>query len=378
MNFASWNVRTMLDNNSRPERRTALVVRMLGKYNIDVTALSETRLSGESNLEEVGAGYTFYWIGKPEGEPRTGGVGFAVHTPIARGLDKLPKAISERLITIRISLSKDRHATIISAYAPTMTHTDESFYEDLDRAIREAPRNDKLIILGDFNARVGCESDMWRKVIGKHGIGKTNSNGQLLLAKCNEHGLTITNTIFQQPNKYKTTWMHPRSKQWHMLDYVIVRQRDFRDVMLTRAMRGAECWSDHRLVRSKMSLHITPKKQIRREKPPRKLNVTGIKETSTQVKLQQKLQEATLPNDTECTDIEAAWRELRDATYSASAEVLGFVKRKNQDWFDENDEEISELLQRMHNTHSSFIANKTSAAKKSQYLHAKHVLQTRL
>ena len=32
----------------------------------------------------------------------------------------------------------------------------------------------------------------------------------------------------------------------------------------------------------------------------------------------------------------------------------------------------------MHNTHSSFIANKTSAAKKSQYLHAKHILQTRL
>ena len=32
----------------------------------------------------------------------------------------------------------------------------------------------------------------------------------------------------------------------------------------------------------------------------------------------------------------------------------------------------------MHNTHSSFIANKTSAAKKSQYHHTKHVVQTRL
>ena len=35
-----------------------------------------------------------------------------------------------------------------------------------------------------------------------------------------------------------------------------VRQRDIRDVRLTRAMRGAECWTDHRLVRTVLLLHI--------------------------------------------------------------------------------------------------------------------------
>ena len=48
----------------------------------------------------------------------------------------------------------------------------------------------------------------------------------------------------------------PRSKQWHLIDYIIVRQRDLRDVCITRAMRGAECWTDHRLIRAVLKLHM--------------------------------------------------------------------------------------------------------------------------
>lgn len=68
---------------------------MLTKYGIDIAALSETRFSVESSLEEVGAGYVFFWKGKSTGEPRTGGVGFAIRTSIARTLDKLPIAITD-------------------------------------------------------------------------------------------------------------------------------------------------------------------------------------------------------------------------------------------------------------------------------------------
>lgn len=127
-------MRTLLDNNERAERRTALIASTLNRYNIDIAALSETRFADESSLEEVGAGYTFYWIGKPEGTPRTSGVGFAIRSSIARNLDKLPKGINDRLMVMRLSLSQGHHATLISAYAPTMAYTDqekESFYEEL-------------------------------------------------------------------------------------------------------------------------------------------------------------------------------------------------------------------------------------------------------
>ena len=55
--------------------------------------------------------------------------------------------------------------------------------------------------------------------------------------------------------------MHPRSKQWHLIDYIITRQRDLKDVHVTESMRGADCWSDHRLVRARVSL-TTQRSQI--------------------------------------------------------------------------------------------------------------------
>ena len=39
------------------------------------------------------------------------------------------------------------------------------------------------------------------------GIGKCNSNGELLLALCSELELIVTNTKFQQKDERKTTWM---------------------------------------------------------------------------------------------------------------------------------------------------------------------------
>lgn len=56
-----------------------------------------------------------------------------------------------------------------------------------------------------------------------------------------------------------STWMHPRSKHWHLIDYVLVRQRDLRDVLHTRVMPSADCHTDHRLVRCKLRLHFKPK-----------------------------------------------------------------------------------------------------------------------
>jgi len=88
-----------------------------------------------------------------------------------------------------------------------------------------------------------------------------HSNGFRLLNLCSEFDFVITNTLFQQRNQRKATWQHPRSKHWHLIDYVIVRRRDVKDATLTRVMRvmrGAKCWTDHRLVRATFQLKVRP------------------------------------------------------------------------------------------------------------------------
>ena len=81
---------------------------------------------------------------------------------------------------MQLPLEKGTKATLISAYAPTMTNpedTKDKFYEELDALITDVPQPDKLIVLGEFNARVGTDHKAWDRVIGKHGVGKCNSNG---------------------------------------------------------------------------------------------------------------------------------------------------------------------------------------------------------
>ena len=100
-----------------------------------------------------------------------------------------------------------------------------------------------------------------------------------LLSLCAEHQLVITGTIFQMKIRLKTTWQHPSPKHWHLLDYVIVRQKDRKDVLTTRAMRGAECWTDHLMVRSKLLISIQP--CCPRTAPNKILNRTALNSPTT-------------------------------------------------------------------------------------------------
>ena len=257
-----------LDNNERPRRRTALIAYELQKYDIDIAALNETRFSDEGSITESGEGYTFFWKGLNEGAPRIHGVAFAVKTKLLNSIPHSPTGHNERLISWRIPLTNSRYVTLVNVYAPTLDSDDEvkdRFYAQLNDIIQAIPREDKIILLGDFNARVGSSHHLWEGVLGRHGVGKCNDNGLRLLTFCSQHHLTITNTMLQLQNKFKTTWMHPRSKMWHLLDYVIVRRNDIKDVKLTRAMRGADGWTDHRLVRSILHLKIRP--PTRRQAP---------------------------------------------------------------------------------------------------------------
>ena len=75
----------------------------------------------------------------------------------------------------------------MSVYAPTLLadiSVKEQFYGELEQLLRHVSPSDKLLVLGDFNARVGREHQLWPSVMGKHSHGVTNTNGDMLLQLC--------------------------------------------------------------------------------------------------------------------------------------------------------------------------------------------------
>ena len=198
-------------------------------------------------------------------------------------LPEMPHPVSDRIMTIRIPLTKDRNATIVSAYAPTMTNPEENketFYSQLKGTLRNIPSTDKLLLIGDFNARIGRENVKWPSALGQYGIGKCNSNGELLLALCTEFDLIVTNTMFKQKDAHKTIWTHPRSLHGHMIDFIITRCRDKMDICSTRTMCGANCGTDHQMLRSRVIFSIRRKHNQKGAMKPVKLNTSKLRNTS--------------------------------------------------------------------------------------------------
>ena len=140
------------------------------------------------SLTENGTGYTLYWSGRTKEERHLSGVGFMMKAQIANKLHSLPIGYSDQLMSLC-------HTRKQVCYPHQRLHSNPTEGGLLQRPALPPPA-----------------SQTQRQ---RHNVGNCNDNGCLLLALCSEHELTITNTMFQQKDRYKTTWKHPWSKHWH-------------------------------------------------------------------------------------------------------------------------------------------------------------------
>ncbi|VDL99258.1 unnamed protein product [Schistocephalus solidus] len=166
---------------SRPAQRTALIARELARYKVKIAAPSKTRFSEQYQLEEVGAGYTFFWSSRLKAEQRDSGIVFAIRNDIVRHLPCMPQGINDRLTSFPLPLQEENSTTSSAPTPPPspMTSSDaakDKFYEDLNAHLAIVPKADKLIVLGDFKAHAA-----WQGELDPHGVGGYNDNGLLLL-----------------------------------------------------------------------------------------------------------------------------------------------------------------------------------------------------
>ena len=153
----------MQDSEDRPQRHSALVARELARLDIVTAALGEVRFAEQGSLLEDGAGFTLFWSGKNKDERRLSGVGFMIKTSVARKLQNLPDGHSDRIMSLRLPIQDNKFAPFLDVYAPAGVK--EAFYRDLHNLLQQFDSKDKLFTLGDFNARVGRDFELWRGVL---------------------------------------------------------------------------------------------------------------------------------------------------------------------------------------------------------------------
>ena len=211
-------------------------------------------------------------------------------------------------------------------YAPTdgsEAAVKDDFYAQLQHQLEEVPQANMLLLMGDFNAKLGCQAEQWGGAIGKLGLpAPITDNGRRLLTLCMGHSLAVADTMFQHKPVHLQTWYNPNTadRTQHQIDHTITRRRDIKSVLDTRVYRGADVDSDHRLMVSKLRFRF--RKPIKHTQPKR-FHPGPLLSEEGRATFQQSMQHplsshAHIP----INDVEHRWQSLCSALTTAGNSLL--------------------------------------------------------
>jgi hypothetical protein len=198
LNIISKNARSLCSDG-----RVEEALEELSGGDWDVNLFSETwrlEVHGDDKLE---AGHRWIGAGGARKSGSTGGkhgVGILLHARWASSVSKVGQ-ISPRICFVDLCV-KGRKLRLLCACMQHTGYADqavEEVYDELDRCIKEARAQRKLVIVaGDWNAEVGAQHPGEKNSsVGCHGFGRRNHRGQMFANWCTSQSLVIANTMYR-------------------------------------------------------------------------------------------------------------------------------------------------------------------------------------
>lgn len=138
-------------------------------------------------------------------------------------------------------------------------------------------------------------------------------------------------------------------------------------------MRGANCWTDHKLVREKLNI-VIPRCRGKGEMGCTPFAVhelaSSVKRVAYCEKLEQHLQASTNRVENTCKQ---NWDTLKECIVEAAEEAVGRGRRKHPEWFEESSEALMPLIEAKNWAHQRALHSNTIADRKEFRRHQRLV-----
>ncbi|VDP25230.1 unnamed protein product [Schistosoma margrebowiei] len=211
------------------------------KYNLAILGISETHWT-QAGQKRLATGEMLLYSGhEKENAPHTQGVALMLSN-VARNALVGWESHGSRIIKASFKTKKEGILMNISqCYAPTNDSNDDikdQFYERLQSIIEKCPRKDLTILMGDLNAKVGMDNTGYEDIMGRHGLGERNENGERFANLCAFNKSVIGGTIFPYKRIHKATWISPDHTTENQIDHICINKK-FRRTMEDKSIKEA-------------------------------------------------------------------------------------------------------------------------------------------
>lgn len=249
--FATLNVGTMTG-------RGRELADMMERRRVDVLCVQETKWKG-SKAKSIGGGCKLFYHGL---NGRRNGVGVIVKERYIKSVLEV-KRISDRVISVKMEL-EGVIINVISAYAPQAgcdIEEKEAFWREMDELVESIPRSERVVIGADFNGHVGSGNVGDERVMGIHGFGERNAEGQMIVDFANRMEMAMLNTYFHKREEHRVTYKSGgRTTQ---VDYILCRRNNLKEVRDCKVVAGDCVAAQHRMVVCKITLVERKRKTVR-------------------------------------------------------------------------------------------------------------------